>query len=123
MNVIRLILLAIEEHPEPDIDGYLSVDGVEDGILLHHQHLLMQAGYITAFEARDANSRYGFMLQNATLTWDGHEFIATIRDPEVWRKTMSHAAKVGGWSVSILSELAKGYIKSKASEIGIPMGF
>jgi len=122
MEVIREILISIEENSEPELHGYLTIDGIENGITLHHQHLLIQAGFITAIEAGDANTRYGFELQNASLTWEGHEFLATIRDNDVWRQTKKGASKIGGWSVSILSELAKGYVKQKAIENGFPMG-
>jgi len=121
MDLVRTILLAIEDQPGPAVAGYLEIPGVELGPLTHHLHLLMDAGYVHAYEARDASTDYGFLLQEASLTWAGHEFLDSVRDPEIWQKTKVGASKVGSWSVSLLGELAKGYIRQKAAELGLPI--
>jgi hypothetical protein len=56
------------------------------------------------------------------LTWSGYEFLDKIRDPEIWRQTKAGASKVGVWSVAMLGELAVGFAKAKAAELGIPLG-
>lgn len=56
------------------------------------------------------------------LTWNGHEFLDTIRDAEVWKRTKAGAEKAGNASVSFLWELAKAYGKNLASErLGITL--
>jgi len=47
------------------------------------------------------------------LTWHGHEFLDAIRDPEIWRRTKEGANKAGGFTVSLLADLAKGLIKTQ----------
>jgi hypothetical protein len=49
------------------------------------------------------------------LTWEGHEFLDDIRDPEIWRKTKDRAKSVAGAGLSLLWEIAKAEIKTKPS--------
>ena len=56
------------------------------------------------------------------LTWKGHEFIDSVRDPEIWRKTKEGATKVGSWSLKLIGEMASGFIRLKATELGLPIG-
>src|SRR3546814_4166906 len=89
MDLVREILLAIEKHPEPTVWGYLEIEGFELGPINAHLHLLDEAGYIRAAAAQDANTPYGYMMQDASQTWAGYEFLETIRDTEIWRLTRS----------------------------------
>lgn len=41
-----------------------------------------------------------------------------VRDPDVWKETKSRASQVGGWTLDIVKELAKGYLKQKAQQLG-----
>lgn len=122
MDLVRSILLALEESPTPTVEGYLELPGVDQGPVTYHLHLLHDAGYVRAYEARDANTEYGFLMQDASLTWRGHEFLDDIRDAEIWKKTKAGAAKAGSWSVGLLGELARGYLRQKAGQLGLPVG-
>jgi hypothetical protein len=122
MDLVRAILLKIEDHPTPTVEGYLEVEGYEQGPVHHHIDLLKQAGFVDAYCAMDANTEYGFLLQDVSLTWNGHEFLGAVRDPEIWQKTKAGALKVGIWSISILAELAKGLALQKMKAMGLPIG-
>lgn len=50
------------------------------------------------------------------LTWEGHEFLDTVRSPEVWRRTKEAAGKVGGVSITILAEIARATAKAMIKE-------
>lgn len=92
--------------------------------IAHHLKLTESAGFIKAITETmwsDAASREYERTKGWQLTWDGHEFLETIRDPEIWRKTKDGANKVGGWTVNLLAELGKGYLKAKAIELGLPI--
>ncbi|NME91568.1 DUF2513 domain-containing protein [Bacillus velezensis] len=52
------------------------------------------------------------------LTFEGHEFIASIRDDDVWSKTKNELGKVGGATVPIIVELATSFLKTK---LGLPV--
>ena len=121
MDLVRAILLKVEEHPLPTVEGYLEVDGYEEGPIHHHIDLLQQAGFVQAFCAKDANTEYGFLMEDVSLTWRGHEFLGTIRDPEIWQKTKAGAAKAGTWSLSVMADLAKGLVLQKMADLGLPV--
>ena len=50
------------------------------------------------------------------LTWEGREFLDSVRNPETWAKTKEGAHKIGTWSISLLSDMAKAYAKHLAKE-------
>lgn len=77
--------------------------------------MLKDAGFL-AHEKMLAGGQFGWRL-----TWQGHEFVDEVRDPEIWRKTKEGAEKVGSWSIKLLGELAAGFVRAKAAELGLPL--
>jgi hypothetical protein len=56
------------------------------------------------------------------LTWEGHDFLDAVRDPEVWKRTMDGAGKMGGWTFGLLKDLGAAYLKHVAKErLGIDL--
>lgn len=47
------------------------------------------------------------------VTWEGHDFIDSIRDPEIWAQTKVGARKAGGFTFDIIIAVVKGLIKTK----------
>ncbi|MBN9142438.1 MAG: hypothetical protein BGP00_07015 [Novosphingobium sp. 63-713] len=57
------------------------------------------------------------------ITWAGHDFIDSVRDPEIWKKTKEGASKAGGFSAELLKDLAKGLLKTQIEKhTGIKLG-
>ena len=56
----------------------------------------------------------GFQFRQ--LTWSGHDFVDAVRDDEIWGKTRQGAKAAGGFSVDLLKDLAKGFIRKKIAE-------
>lgn len=50
------------------------------------------------------------------LTWSGHDFLDTVRDPEVWKRTKSGASKIGGLAFEGMKNMAMAYAKHLAKE-------
>jgi hypothetical protein len=46
------------------------------------------------------------------LTWEGHDFLNSIRDPKIWEKTKKGVEGAGGFTV----DLAKGFVKKQIEE-------
>lgn len=117
MDLIRDLLLRIERGERSfntvaeEIAEALGIDGGmparEAAGLENHLHLLEDAGFVK-FQKDLSGCWYA-----ERITWDGHEFLMTIRDNEVWRKTKDAASKVGGASVAFLWEIAKAEVKTK----------
>ena len=119
MDLIRKLLLTVEEAPDaalqrmPTFEGY-SVDAVAE-----HTRLTFDAGLLEGASFKPLSGPPQFA--NISLTWSGHEFLEKTRDPEIWEKTKSAAGKVGSFSFPLIMELAAGYMKAKATALGIPM--
>lgn len=115
MEKVRGVMLALEalERPyhlsinPPSLGGTAGPQETVDYILMLHS-----AGFL---EKSPKTSTY-------RLSWAGHEFLESVRDPEIWRKTKDGANKLGSWSVGILAEIAKGFIRAKAAALGLPIG-
>ena len=115
MELVRKILFAVEDQgatPIDWIDEFL-IEGYADEAVGYHVWMLAQAGFL---EAINLSTLGGFSYAPRCLTWQGAELLDAIRDPEVWRRTKSGAATVGGAGVEFLWELAKVYAKQVIKE-------
>ena len=112
MDYVRDILLKIESLDAPRLKDLMnSTSDEEYEKLSEHLSLLIdQAGFLTGIKAHTYGGKNWL---NIRLTWTGHEYLDNIRDPEIWQKTKEGAQKVGGFSLDIMSALAKGLIKKQ----------
>ena len=115
LDLLRDQLLQIEALDRGDgADLTLDQSGVDDLVFHEHLRLLKEAGFIEAYELFDAESD-GVQYFPTRLTYQGHEYLAAIRDPEVWKATKSIARSVGGAGVAFGWEIAKAEIKRRLS--------
>lgn len=116
MDLVRAVLLAVEEHGTTPIDWIedFQVEGYESELVAYHVWLLAQAGFI---EAIDDSTGDRFGCSPRCLTWHGAEFLDSVRDPIVWSNTKQGAKRVGSFSIDVLSEIAKGIIKKKLADL------
>lgn len=114
MDLVREILLQVESHNSPDEElENLKVEGFDDLLIFYHVHLLSDAGLLWATEARAIGI---YEWSPIALTWAGHEFLDSIRDPEIWEKTKNSARSAGGFTMDLLKDIAKGFFKKKIEE-------
>ena len=92
MELIRKILVAVEDHPEPDGSVPLRFDGYSDQEVSYHVKLLSDQGLI---EATDCRSLQDFSLKARSLTWGGHDFVEAIRDDTRWNKVKKWVLDAG----------------------------
>ncbi|OED49038.1 hypothetical protein AB838_08750 [Rhodobacteraceae bacterium (ex Bugula neritina AB1)] len=76
--------------------------------LAYHLNLLESAGL-----ARFGRMENGNWLVRG-LTWSGHELLDNIRSEEVWEAVRARHEQLGGFSMEILSELAKDLTRARA---------
>ncbi|MCO5250768.1 MAG: DUF2513 domain-containing protein [Candidatus Kapabacteria bacterium] len=139
MELIRKILLEIENEENAIVDpGALQTRIISDFdnetfeseilALFEHLFLLIQAGYLETCDLEgnpllelqhgQQVNNYIFMHHFVRLTWQGHEFIASIKDDNVWHKIKE---RVGSESVNlpigILMQLGLSVIKTA---VGLP---
>jgi DNA-binding PadR family transcriptional regulator len=111
MDLVRELLLEIDREPQLDGRRWLPgenicVAGYSQEEIYYHLNMLIEAGYITGKIGMDAPVI-------SKLTWQGHELLDDIRDPDIWDKTKEKAKMVSGIGVALMWELAKGELKKK----------
>jgi hypothetical protein len=115
MDLVRTILLQVEERAaNVASDLTITVVGHSSDEITYHVGLLHEAGLVHATVHVLIGGDAFHSVQR--LTWSGHEFLETVRDPEIWRRTKEGAAQVGGWSFGILKDLGAAYVKHLAKE-------
>ena len=89
MELIRDILVAIEECDDPHGPGRLESPHHNPSVVTYHIGLLVDAGYV---RATDASTHQGHTFLVKGLTMQGHDLAASLQDPDVWSETK---AKLG----------------------------
>lgn len=120
MGLIRELLLRLEGltgasggvHRLVPGDEAMVVDGYSADQVDYHLHLIEEAGFLRTF-----GGELGGAILFDRLTWAGHDFVDSVRSPEVWAKTKRSAEAVGGITVDLLKDLAKGFIRKQLEEL------
>ena len=118
MDLIRDLLLRFEGAPEEFVGKKgLAVDGRTANEVDYHLALLEDAGYVEHPEPVQPFPGGVRFDHGRRLTNSGHDFLDAVRDPEVWAKTKSGAVAAGGFTIDLLKDLAKGFLKKKVEEL------
>ncbi len=115
-DLVREILLQVEAWPDPRAWVSFNIPSHSKTELAEHIRLLDDAGFLDADDVTDTS---GYDWQARRLTYEGHEFLDTVRDNEIWRLTKETAKKTGTASVQALFEIGKSYAKQKLIEHGV----
>lgn len=106
-DLVRKILLFLEEKPNDEIVKELEFDGHDKSEVMYHFILMDQAGLLrcereTSFSTPDRVIRvYPF-----SLTWQGHELLEASRNETTWNKAkVIIKSKSGALSIDVLKEL------------------
>lgn len=103
MNLIRSILMEIEDIPYDMGFHEIEVEGHSPEEISYHVMLLDEAGLI---DAEDLSSFSGPQWAPKRLTWEGHEFIEASRDEKRWNAAKNAVATKGGGLVfEVLKQL------------------
>lgn len=125
MELVRTLLLKVEGMSIPPgqvfgidwSDEFFEIEDYDRDTAIKHFELLMQAGFIAAPSSQGMTQFY-----LTGLTWEGHEFIDSIRNPEVWTRTKAGMRAVGGFGLDLMVQLAKAEGKRLITEkLGIPL--
>lgn len=107
-ELIRKLLIFFEEKADakpvevPDVgSGYTSLE------VKYHLILLYQAGFLNCEALRALTGDRVISVLPFDLTWDGHEFLAKIRNENTWKKLRQILAGKGGTlAFSVINQLA-----------------
>lgn len=116
MDLIRNLLLKLEKF-EHVANGYIHISDASQfdmndddwNDIAHHMRLLHDAEFIITRPEKP----WQFFV---SLSWKGQDFLDSIRDDEVWKKTKDAASKVGGFTFQLLGDIATGFAKTKLKE-------
>jgi hypothetical protein len=114
MDLIRKILLAIEESPEPELPSQPLIQGSSNKQVNEHLRLLMEAGYIDALTSRGDDM---IAFDWIRLLWPGHEFLAAARDDTIWNKAKTKLG--GGFSTVTLAILENLLVALTRAQLGL----
>ncbi len=83
IELVRKILETVKECETFNRPENITIDGYKPMLIHYHIKLLGEAGYL---EVSDYSTKAGpnFMING--MTWQGHEFLDTIRNETVWKK-------------------------------------
>jgi len=116
MDLIRDIMIYLEDNltpGKPIQSTQIPLCGDSDEeyrVFSEHIRLLLDAELIDASEV----TLKGFTIYDIQrITSNGHDFLDSLRNNIVWNKTKEAAGKVGGYTISILMDLGKEYIKKQ----------
>ena len=105
MDLIRHILFLLEEKvtadewlkPE-DVEGYFPAE------VGYHIKLMYEAGLIEAIDATSSSNAMCWIAKHPT--WEGHDFLESARNENIWNKAKSIISERGGaMSYDVLKQL------------------
>lgn len=120
IDCVRDLLLAIESEVNFTEDlKYLSINInslCESDFLKKYQKqdicyaaLKLNEGGFVDLKLTYGDNRITSILIDS-LTYEGHQFLESIKPPNVWVKTKNKAAKIGSFAIDIVSQIAIDYI-------------
>lgn len=118
MDLIRRILLKIEESDGSEMND-IDFDGVDALIVAFHFRLIDDAGFIlrdSAVHSAVTQTTGGSSIGWPELSWEGCEFINSIRDDSVWKSVKAKLSILKDAPIQIIQALA---IKAIESRVGL----
>ena len=105
-DLIRAVLLRLESlEGTRDVINPDQFDGYHKEVVSYHIHLLKEAGLIKAIESRTLNAP--MWAQATGLTWEGHEFLDSIKTKSAWER-VKHVVSEKGFEISFATIKAAG---------------
>jgi Hypothetical protein (DUF2513) len=105
MEIIRLLLIQQETGDEPS-----ELKEYDEKLVVYNVALMLDAGFIEgSVISNESGSPRGAVI--IRLTWAGHDFLDSTRDPRIWKLAKEKLLKPGiSWTFSLLTE----YLKAEA---------
>lgn len=114
LDLMRDLLFDIERKYDGS-PGEINLDYDEyaehsELVVTEHLLLLGEAGLI---DYKEFKSHGGRSVIPFRMTGKGHDYLDSVRDPEIWSKTKKGAEAAGGLTLELIGEIAKGVIKTQ----------
>lgn len=116
-DCIRDVLLYLEGYLEIDLDNSNFKMISLNEIIEHFSELYTEEDiWYTVYNLKEirfiegninnAGKHKMFFCEISNITWNGHQFLNTIRPKNIWDATKSGAKKIGATSISALNMIA-----------------
>lgn len=106
MDLVRRILMTTAESGMPlDAEAFAN-DRDDFEKVAYHIDIMAQAGLIEGMAQKDMTGGYSF-ASVVQLTWEGNDFLDSVKNDKVWSKVKQAIAKTtGGASFEVVKTLA-----------------
>ncbi len=115
MDLVRKILLEVDSWNDLE-PKTVSIYGADDLALNREIERPYDNGFLEGIAGNKSLHSHYKPIIVTDLSMKGHDFLDSIRDPDVWDKTKREAEAVGGFTLDLLKDLAKGLIKKKIED-------
>ena len=114
IELIRKLLFFFDEKPGPEHVDVPPIPGYDDSTIKYHCNLLYDAGYLRCEPVTTNTGRVIYVLP-FELTWQGHEFLDSIRTQHIWDEVMRSAKDRGlvSTSVEYIKKMADSLIRKR----------
>jgi hypothetical protein len=110
-DILRELLLKVErEQDSPEWEEYIG--SKDEYLRFYAVSKLIEGGFLKADSVPGTEPDEEFW-RVTEITYDGHEFLETIRDSRIWKATKDAAQKGGATSVEILFNIGKEIAKQQ----------
>jgi len=93
-DVVRGILLQLEARQAGQAKLRSdTIEGVDPLVAAYHMKIMIEAGFLEG--SVSGKIGYGGVAFADSLTWKGHEFLDSIREPSKWEKVKSTVKEKG----------------------------
>tara|TARA_R110000796_G_scaffold199991_2_gene316110 strand:- start:1071 stop:1451 length:381 start_codon:yes stop_codon:yes gene_type:complete len=116
LDLVRDLLLTLEEQCPNNIfssKALPEMSEVAPATVLAHFTLLYGAGYIERARGVYLDSP---LKDKYSISYQGYDFLDSVRDPALWAKTKEAASSAGGFTLSLIGAIAEGLIKTKLKQ-------
>lgn len=114
MDLLREVLLKVEENPETDGTREFMYDSPEEmGIYGHScEEVAYQIAELIEAGLLKGAITGGFPMHIISrLTWDGHEFLDSIRDLGIWERVKGRMAGLPSITLKAVAAIAEAELK------------
>lgn len=117
MDLIRLILLKIEEEYRSTAIINLEIEGYDKETVAYHCKILNDADWISYYDADYADDEINDFVVGS-LTWDGHDYLDKIRDNSQWKKVKDTISKHGlSFAVDTVKIISTAFVTAAAEGV------
>lgn len=105
LELVRKLLIHFEEKADWKHEENIKIEGYEDKLVSYHIDIMYEGGLINGEPVQSKGGRIYDVLP-FRLTWEGHEFLDSIRGGR-WEKIMKKVKEKGGdFTFELVKKLA-----------------